>query len=531
MPADEIVIKPTDSWYKPGKSLTEFHESTAFIRVLVGGRGSGKTTSVAMEAVARHAFHIPGAKILLLRKTELSQDSTTIDTFQMVYDGLGELYRNAIGSLFRSTNGGRNVRLPSQEAVRLYNIFMMTQPSKVELENWLATEGEKWCSHLEFRGIPDEAKRGNKLRGYECSMAILIEADLMELGDFQMLLPCLRWKDAFGNFVKEGDGGIIVDTNPPGTKHWIALLEKAEEGRTDSSYRFWHISTYENEKNLPPRYIERNVILPYRDNPAMLDRMLHGKYADAFDGQPVYSSFKLPIHASARERLPFPLGAYLVRGWDFGTSWAVTWSAYWSETQVLDDEKKTEEIIEYWWALHEETATDSEIEKQCSTVLETTAREFPFWNDRTQCAGILDYCDPAGAAKTDKGSSIEVVRTYGIHPLYTFKDRGLPKTVATVNRLMTVKNKHGQYVFQVDPIGCPLLKVALSGGYRYPKEHEPNYGTGVPLKDGIYDHIADSLRYSVINCLRLAKMPVEETQAAAGQLAHRPNVNPPRRYY
>lgn len=531
MPADEIAVTPTDTWYRPGPSLTEFHASTAFIRVLVGGRGSGKTTSVAVEAVARHAWHIPGAKILLLRKTELSQDSTTIDTFQMVYDGLGALYRNFKGSLFRSTNGGRNVRLPSAEAVRRYNIFMMSNPNSAQLEDWLATEGERWCSHLEFRGIPDEAKRGNKLRGYECSLAILIEADLMELGDFQMLLPCLRWKDANGDFVT--DAGIIIDTNPPGTKHWIAKLEDAEKGKTDSEYRFWHIATYENEHNLPPHYIERNVILPYRDNPAMLDRMLWGKYADAFDGQAVFDSFKLAIHAAARTRLPFPRGAYLVRGWDFGTSWAVIWSAYWVENETHETETGEKVIlpVEYWWDLHEEVRSESDVEKQCVIVLDTTNREFPFWNDRQVCAGLLDYCDPAGASKTDKGSSIDVVRTYGINPTYTFKDRGLPKTIALVNRLMTIKNNRGQYVYQLDPIGCPVLKVALSGGYRYPKENEPNYGTGVPLKDGIYDHPSDAARYAKINALKLSKVPVEEKAAHTGQLAHRPSVNPPRRYY
>lgn len=527
MPADEIVVAPTENWYRPGPSLTEFHQSSAFVRVLVGARGAGKTSSAAVEVVARHAFQVPGAKILLLRKTELSQDSTTIDTFQSVYDGLGDLYKNGWGNLFCSTNGGRNVRLPSAEAVRRYNIFMLTEPNKSQITTWLETEGEKWCSHLEFRGIPDEAKRGNKLRGYECSMAVLIEADLMALEDFQMLLPCLRWKNAFGDFIL--DVGVVIDTNPPDTRHWIAKLEAAEGNKSGSDYKFWHISTYENEHNLPPQYIQRNIILPYRDNPAMLDRMLHGKYADAFDGQAVYDSFRPAVHV-AKDRLPFPRGAYLVRGMDFGTSWALTWSAYWSENEIVPGTNLVQ-TTEYWWVLHEETRDQSDVEKQCVVMMETTDKEFPFWNDRSICAGVLDYCDPAGAAKTDKGSSVEVVRSYGIQPRFTFKDRGLPKTIMTVNRLMTIKNTRNQFVFQIDPVGCPLLRIALVGGYRYPKENEPNYGTGVPLKDGVYDHVCDALRYPIINCLRLAKVPVEEKNPHAGKLAHRPSMNPPRRYY
>jgi hypothetical protein len=517
-----------NDWYRPGPSLVEFHRSSAFIRVLIGGRGSGKTTSVAVEAVARHCWQVPGAKVFLLRKTELSQDSTTIDTFQMCYGGLGPLYRNAPSSLFRSTNGGRNVRLPSEEAVRRYNQFLLTEPNKSQLDAWLEGEGEKWCSHLEFRGIPDEAKRDNKLRGYECSLAILIEADLMELEDLQMMLPCLRWKDAHGKFIE--DVGVIIDTNPPHTRHWIAQLERIESEKPDSEFQFWHIATYENEHNLPPRYIERNIILPYGNNPAMLDRMLWGKYADAFDGQAVYDAFKRHIHAASPTRLPFPTGAYLVRGHDFGTSWASTWSAYWTEEE-LNPETQKMELVEYWWVLHAEAPVNSDIDKQCATILEVTAREFPFWNDRTICAGVLDFCDPAGAAKTDKGSSIAVMNTYGIHPKYTFKDRGLPKTISIVNRLIGLKNYRGQYVFQVDPFGCDMLCTAMAGGYRYPKEHEPNYGTGVPLKDGIYDHICDALRYPIINCMRLAKMPVEDVATPVGVLAHVPRVNPPRRWY
>lgn len=30
------------SFYRPGKSIQEFHEDHHFVRVLIGGRGSGK---------------------------------------------------------------------------------------------------------------------------------------------------------------------------------------------------------------------------------------------------------------------------------------------------------------------------------------------------------------------------------------------------------------------------------------------------------------------------------------------------------
>lgn len=511
------------NWYRPGKSCQEFHLSTKFVRCLVGGRGSGKTSSTAVEVIG-HCWHNPGAKVLILRKTELSQDETSIDTFNMAYDNMGTLYHMTESSLFKTWDGGKIVRLPSEEAVRRYNEFMLTNPNKSALTLWLDTEGSKWCSFVFFRGIPDESKRGNKLRGYECSLAVFIEADLMELGDFQLLLPCLRWKNAYGEFITE-DAGVIIDTNPPSPRHWIAKLE---ESCDKTQFDFWHISTYENQHNLPPQYIERNIMLPYANNPAMIERMLFGRYAEAFDGQPVLSSFKSGVHTG--DDLPFPLYAYLVRGWDFGNVNAVVWSAYWSQSFMGIRPEDPPIICEYWWDLHELYQTASDVDKQCKDVLRITAEQFPFWNDREVCAGLLDYCDPAGAAKKDTGSSISVLNTYGIYPGYKFKDRGIPKTIAIYNRLLDLKDHLGFYAYKIDRKNCPVLFAASTGGYRYPKEGEPGFGSGVPLKDGFFDHVVDGSRYSKINALRLADMEVEKPIPHTGQLAVKVNVNPPRRY-
>lgn len=524
----EYVTTDAEDWYKPGPSIQEFHDSNALVRVLIGARGSGKTSATAVEAVCKHSFYNAGAKVYLLRKTELSQEATSIETFNQVFQQLGPFYQEGDNSLFQKWNDGRVIRLPSEEAIRRYSAFTATDPSKSELEMWLKTEGNKWCSFLEFKGIPDAAKRDNKLRGYECSMAVMIEADLMELGDMQMMMPCLRWKGADGKFIQ--DRKMILDTNPPGTKHWIAQLEEQERERVargeKSLFQFWHISTYENEHNLPPGYIESSIILPYGNNPPMLERMLWGRYADAFDGQGVFHEFNIGLHAAID--LPFPTGAYLIRAWDFGTCNAVIWSAYWSRESPNPAGKPI--LEEFWWDLRELIGTDSDVEKQCKGVLEITAEEFPFWNDRTQCAGILDYCDPAGNAKKDTGSSVAVLNSYGIFPGFKTKDRGIPKTIAVYNRLLATRTTRGEVVYRIDKKGCPVLYAASMGGYRYPKEGESGYGTGLPKKDGIYDHPADASRYGKINCLSLAKV-ADSPAPSVGTLAPRAYSNPMKRYY
>lgn len=516
--AQEVIVTENRDWYRPGKSLREFHNSPAYMRFLVGGRGSGKTTSVAMEVI-KHSLHNPGAKILGLRKTEISQMDTTIDTFNQVYRNLGDLYIETPTSLFRSWRNGLTVRLPSLEAADRYNHFFRRNPSKAEIDYWLDPykgEASRWCAWLEFRGVPDAAKSGNKLRGYECSMAVLIEADLMTREDFDLTVPTLRVKNSHGMFIK--DGGIIVDTNPPSPRHWIAEIEKEE--KDNPKFQFLHIPTEENRDNLPPEYVE-NLKRTYAKNPAMYKRMVLGEYAEAFDGNPVFYAFDHDTHSF--EDLPFPQGAYLVRSWDFGTTHAVIWSAYWNY-----------ENQEYWWCLGEYYAEGSDTDRQCRRVLEITATQFPFWNDREKCAGVLDYIDPAGTAKKDTGSSVDILSTYNIFPGFRTKHRDLKKTIAICNRLLEAKDQFDKNIFRIDRKNCPRLYTAMLGGYRYPKVGEAGYGSDEPMKGsagGDYDHVADAWRYGVINTMRLAKMETESVREPVGALKRKFSVNPLKRWY
>jgi phage terminase large subunit len=101
---DEVqtqTIEPLNlGWYKPGKSLSEFHACNVPVRVLVGGRGSGKTTSVGVEVIG-HGLHNAGAKIYILRKTQDSNEDTTLDTFEQVFKECGTGFQETDISLFK----------------------------------------------------------------------------------------------------------------------------------------------------------------------------------------------------------------------------------------------------------------------------------------------------------------------------------------------------------------------------------------------------------------------------------------------
>jgi hypothetical protein len=502
-------------WYKPGPSISAFHRSMARTRVLVGARGCGKTTGVAVEAIL-HGYFNPGAKIYVLRKTEESQDSTTLDTFEETFKKFGTAYMDTGLSLFKKIEGGKYYRLPSAEAIKLYNVFLQTNPRKGQIERWLETVGSQYCSHIHFSGVPDPTKRDSRFRGYECSMLIFVEADQLLKEDFEMATFCLRWKNAFGDFIE--DLSCILDTNPPSPRHWIAKLEEESANRPKSEIQFWHIPMSENEHNLRPGYVTEAMAL-YAGNPAMYNRMILGQYDEAFSGAPVLFAFS-ELHAF--ESLPFPRGAYLVRGWDFGTTQAVVWSAYWEENGD-----------EYWWDLLEYFAMQSDVERQCREVWRLTREVFPFWNNRDICAGVLDACDPAGNQKTDKGRSIDVLRTHQIFPKFSHKHRSLQLTLAAYNRLLEKKDRHGRRIYAICKEGCPMLYCASKGGYRYPEEHEVGFKSGEPGKGpdfGNFDHIADAARYAKVNFLRLMKVEMEKMQRPVGKLAKQHSPNPVRRW-
>lgn len=502
------------NWYRPGRSIQEFHQSKARIRALIGARGSGKTTGIATEAIG-HGFHNPGAKIYILRKTQESNLSTTQETFDQVFARCGSAYVDTGFSLFKKVDGGAHYRLPSREAVEMFNLFLNGKPNKGEILRWLTNVGERWCSALHFAGVPDAGKRDTRFRGYECSMLIFVEADQLAKEDLDMALFCLRWKNARGEDIV--DTCCILDTNPPSPRHWIAKFDEASQN--DAAVKFWHIPMEENAANLPDGYVA-DAKRTYASNPGMYRRMILGEYAEAFDqtGRVLWA-FK---EEQAFDNLPWPRGAYLVRGWDFGTTNAVVWSAYWEEGGD-----------EYWWDLHERFATNDDAERQAREVVRQTQEVFPFWNDRGVCAGVLDYCDPAGAARTDKGRSIDAAHSYGIFPGFSNRYRSLQLTLAVYNRLLEHKDSRGNLAYRICRNGCPMLYLASLGGYRYPREEEVGFGKDEPGKGppfDNYDHIADASRYAKINCLRLAKAELEKLQRPVGRLAKELSPNPTRRW-
>lgn len=492
-----------------GKSIEEFLSDGHFIRVILGGRGSGKTRGLA-EDITRHLWRSAGGKAIIARQTETSQEDSSIDTFWQFFETLGGLYSPTIG-LFKSWNNGRTFRVPSALAVKRMQEECSTMTSRAEIANWIIRKGDALCGYIEFRGLPDADK--GKFRGMECSYLALVEADQISKKQFDLSLACLRWKGTDPETCDDKgfieDRSVTLDTNPPSPSHWIAELEEAEKKKPehDRIMRFWHIETYENEHNLPENYIRDTILMPYANNPPMLDRMLYGKYADAYIGRPVMHAYRRECHEA--EKLGWLRGATMVVGADVGT---------WNTSLISAFAQRGENI--YWWALREIVLQDSDTDRQAVALLQVLAQEFPFWNQGNEiCPETYFFCDPAAANSNfstgPTSSSVKIFASHGLHFAARMPDRGLQTSIATVNRLLeqhhTEKTPQGLktvWHFKIDTNRCPKLTSALRGAYRYPEKGEVGYGSDQPLKgtlcDGA-DHSMDGLRYAIVNALSLAR--------------------------
>lgn len=491
--APEAPHEMATDWYRPGKSARAFHDSHAFVRVLLGGRGAGKTQSVGID-VLRHIWHTPGSKAIALRKTEVSQADSTIETLFQTFEKMGPLYQETDISLFKSWNNGRSFRVPSRLAVEKLDEFMATNPSRTNLKMWLETEGTRLCGFIEMRGLPHTTVGDSKLRGLECSYMWHVEGDQIALKDYQLSLACLRWKGADPSTCDENgfiiDRCVVIDTNPPGPKHWIAQLEaaEAEKPEHDRQMEFWHISTYENEHNLPANYIKDMILLPYAQNPAMINRMLWGNYDEAYDNSPVFYAFRTESHEA--RGLGWPRGAVLVVGMDVGTHNSSIISAY-----------KHHKGHEYWWVMKEVILTGSDTDRQSIELLKVLANEFPWWNQANDiCPESRFYCDPAAANSNfstgPTSSSVKVMNTHGIFPGVKMLNRGLTPTIAVMNRLLqlnheitTAEGPKTIHHFKIDVERCPVLASAFRGAYRYPLASDSGYASGNPLKGEECGHV------------------------------------------
>jgi hypothetical protein len=502
----------TVDWYQPGKSIAEFHASKAPRRFLVGARGTGKTFSCMLEAV-NHCLHNAGAEVRIFRKFSSSNEDSVIPSLKEVFSKLSpteeenSLFKDTGLSLFQWRDGGARVRVPSYSAVEAFEKWKQEHPgaSISETQQWLDTVGDRLCGRIVLDGLPDDDKAAAKIRSSQVSMLIFVEADGIAEDHVRLAEGSLRKRDAFGNFFPKDEYSIILETNPPGKKHWMAVWENgdADNGKLpEPDCAWWHIPAEENAHNMRPGYVD-DLKRTYANDPCGYNKFVLGLYDDVFPGTAVIKGFSYSAHV--RKNVPWPHGAWLIRGWDYGGSNnTCVWLAYFVG----------KDGYERIWALKELWLQNSSVEQQANEVKKITEEEFPVINEEGLVAGIYDFGDVAGGQKSATGSVVDVLATHGIFP--GSSKLGVEASLAILDRLMEARDDQGRPLFIIDELGCPKLLRALKGEYRYPLPGEPGYGAPIqkPLKGPACnnaDHVVDAFRYGVANMFRLLKVGAPNT--------------------
>lgn len=431
--------------YTPSKTFKKFHNDNSFVRGVRGPVGSGKSVACLMEIYIRALQQPPckdgirRSRWAVVRNTQPQLEATTFKTW---IDWFPEEH---FGKVKRSYPWTHTIR----------------KPKDIELE----------VIFLPLDGDADVIKLMSlELTGIFFNEAVFLSKQVLD-----------RATGRVGRFPKREDvvggdfySGIIMDTNPPTTRHW--WYEYAEIN-TPKGWKFFSqpsglSAEAENRQHLPDNYYERQM---HGKDQNEIDVLIHGKYGVTKIGMPVYkSSFNEDIHCVKNLKVipntPIDIGI------DFGN----TAAAVITQKNPLGQRMVLQEFICYE-----------------STPLTLFAENLKkLLNEKYSTNPVTCYGDPAGNGRDQQGkTAFDLFRTAGllVRPAPTNKPE--LRIEAVVKELTTLVNKVPAYV--IDDDKCPVLKEGFNGGYYYKKLnvsgdelYEPS-----PEKNSLSSHVHDANQY------------------------------------
>lgn len=442
--ADDVFI---DSDYEPSRSGEIFHSSPVKFKVLAGGLGSGKTR-MAVEEVKTLLAENSGIRIYVMRKTMPSlRDSTLHEFLSQMPPELGNFNKR--------------------------------------LDNFDVVNGSK-CM---FRGLDEPTK----LKSTEVSVVLLDEADEFTFEDFKILNQRLRQQN-------KGKGKpfplhMILVLNPVDEEHWIyhEFVKRASEYESKGGLLVLNIPTLENEKNLPPGYIQDATA---GMTPAEITRFIGGQWGTIVHGKAVYGDLvRSELHF---KKWNFREDMLLLRGWDFGFNHPAC-------SFRLKDELGRKNI-------------DFEMLGEKEFLPDFARRVIVKTQERYgKHVKIFDYCDPRGFDKKDSDkTSADMLADLGINAI---GERGVRSYVEPGIQIIRKELSSlilGEPELTINPEDAPKLKSAYLGRYSRGED-------GSPRKDGLYDHLADADRYIAYN--DRSNSAVREAMQARTAKTHQRRVN------
>jgi hypothetical protein len=449
--------------YTPGETGAAFLNSTAFMKLICGPVGGGKSTVALFDLIKRATEQKPGAgnvrrtRFIILRNT-VAQLKSTVKP--LIDQWLVEMAEGQVGYWRISEN-----------------IFMF----KMMLGDGTTVESEFW---LMAADTPDDVRR---LLSVECSAAWVEEAREVDPEVFSGLQGRVnRYPNRANGGVTQP--GVICSTNPPPVGgFWHSTIANPPKG--------WEIYMQ------PPALLDDGSLNPDAENlenlaPDYYDNLISGKTEDWIDvylknkfgagnyGKPVYRySFKKSFHV-ASEPLQgiFGSASPLVIGMDNGLQAAATLTQRDMRGRIL--------VLDECFVPRETTMG---VERFLDTMLIPKLRDE--WARFTP-EQILFLLDPAcfQRSQANEVTIAQVVAKRGYRILQA-PSNNLEPRIGAVESLMA-GHVDGTGLLRISP-KCTYLIEGMEWGYRF-KPDRGDQATAIPEKNH-HANLQDSLQYAAMH--------------------------------
>ena len=427
--------------YAPPRTVARFMGNEATFRMIMGPVGSGKSTGCLMEIARRASAQAPARDGLrhtrwaVVRNTRQQLTDTTLKTWN-------EWFPPGVAGAWKETTRTFTMRY-----------------------------GDVLAEVL-FRALDDE-EDVKQLLSLELTGAYINEARELPLG----IVVALRSRCGRYPSKKEGGPtwyGVIADTNPPDTDHWI--FEKFEVEKPRGWVIFKQPSGLapdaENRENLPDSYYEDMMD---GATAAWINVHVHAKYGASKAGKGVYDgTFVEDFHVAQTDLLPIR-SLPLILGMDFGRTPATTFEQVDLQGRSL--------------------VLDEAFETNCGLERFLDTRVLPLIANRFAGMRVVVCGDPAGWDKSqiNDQSCADVLKRKGLRAIpapTNIIDRRIEAVEAQLRRQVEGKAAH-----LIDP-RCSRLIAGYKGRYMYKARRDGTFEL-TPLKND-WSHIHDGRQYAAL---------------------------------
>ena len=474
----------------PGPIADAFMRSRAFIKIIIGPVGSGKTMA-ALQCGLRVGAQQKGvkdangvtwrkARIGVIRESYPSLKSTTLKSwFNIVPEGEGKFlwsapFTHSFRKVLRRDDTGRPIDV-------------------LDIE-------------FEFRAIGDHTVE-EACRGWEVNAVIVDEADLQP----EDLVPYLtgrvgRFSDLDPNLVV--DPQIIISMNMPDVENhaYELAMDRELPGLTDEDAALLELTlggrqlveTFvqpggmhhdaENLHNLPGgRGYYMLQIAANKHKPGYIDRMVHNKPVPLMHGKPVNGEFSYSVHVRPVEWMR---RRKLIIGLDQGLYAA----AAFCQRNEYNQFRTLREVVNI------DRSDKKRLLKMGASafgkrVRATALEAFPGLTNED----VRIVCDPAAFSADDREDSehdwvLACQKAIGFG-----KIRRAKSNAAALRNEAIWKAQAERDEYYIDP-SCRHLIKAHSGGYRYQKAQMTTGETRghLEIADTIFTHVADAEQYAAL---------------------------------